>query len=338
MRRKIYGPYHDKRRDEWRVIIAKDGTRAAAVRKTEDEARELIQKLEEELELDAPMTIKKALESYKDWLARSGLKEGTQATTKFRLQALLGSEGKRSMTSVDGRRAQLLYGELAKKQKADTHRNTLSAVRAFWRWAAKQGHVKYDPWRAVEPEGRRRKGKKQLRVDEARAFTSKALELAEAGDDGAVAALCCLLLGMRASEVVRRVGRDLDDGGSVLCITEAKTEAGERTLDIPEVLRPLLARLVRGPAEPLFPGRSRYWLREQVQRICRLAQTITVCPHGLRGTHATLAMAAGASSAIVASSLGHASPAVTLAHYAEKSAVASGQARAAMRVISGGKR
>ena len=40
-----------------------------------------------------------------------------------------------------------------------------------------------------------------------------------------------------------------------------------------------------------------------------------VCPHSLRGLHATLATEAGATSHVVAAALGHTSPAVTQAHY-----------------------
>jgi len=43
---------------------------------------------------------------------------------------------------------------------------------------------------------------------------------------GAIAAMCALLLGMRATPIVTRTVRDLDDGGRLLHITNAKTEAG----------------------------------------------------------------------------------------------------------------
>lgn len=55
--------------------------------------------------------------------------------------------------------------------------------------------------------------------------------------------------------------RDLDDNGTVFWVPTSKTEVGVRRVEVPEVLRPHLLRMVEGraPTEPLFPG-----LAEQV--------------------------------------------------------------------------
>jgi integrase len=90
------------------------------------------------------------------------------------------------------------------------------------------------------------------------------------------------------------------------------------------VLEPLLARLAAGkePTERLFgPDCNRRWLRRAVQRICHLANTPIVGPHGLRGTHATLAVQAGITGDAVERALGHESFAVTTDHYAKPEAV-----------------
>jgi integrase len=97
-----------------------------------------------------------------------------------------------------------------------------------------------------------------------------------------------------------------------------------RRLRIPEVLQPLLARLaaLKGPNDFLFgPKANRWWLRSAVRRICSVAQTPVVNPHGLRGTHATLAVQAGVTGDAVAAALGHESFAVTASHYAKPEAV-----------------
>jgi len=52
---------------------------------------------------------------------------------------------------------------------------------------------------------------------------------------------------------------------------------------------------------------------------------------------ASIASAAGAATHLVAATLGHASPAVTLAHYAKPEAVQSGQAQRALTVLLAGK-
>jgi len=58
--------------------------------------------------------------------------------------------------------------------------------------------------------------KAQLRIDEARKWSKQAVKLAKSGDEGAVATLMSLLMGMRASEIVSRVVRDLDDDAAAL--------------------------------------------------------------------------------------------------------------------------
>jgi hypothetical protein len=50
----------------------------------------------------------------------------------------------------------------------------------------------------------------ELRVRDARAWYTKTLDLAQQNDQGAIASLVALLLGMRASEIVSRKVADLD--------------------------------------------------------------------------------------------------------------------------------
>jgi integrase len=177
----------------------------------------------------------------------------------------------------------------------------------------------------VQGLGRRRLGKPQLTTDEARRFLAKALELA-ADDEGAIAAAMALLMGMRAGEIVERTVRNLDDDGRLLWITDAKTQAGVRRLEVPPQLQEHLLRLARGkrPADRLF-GRAthRHWVLRAVHRICKAAGVPRVPSHGLRGTHATLAVSAGATSHVVAAALGHESFATTARHYARTEAIES---------------
>jgi integrase len=56
---------------------------------------------------------------------------------------------------------------------------------------------------------------------------------------------------------------------------------------------------------------------DEARKLVEEAGVPVVCSHSLRGLHATLATAAGATSHVVASALGHSSPAVTHAHYIE---------------------
>jgi integrase len=155
------------------------------------------------------------------------------------------------------------------------------------------------------------------------------LKLGADGDSAGTAAATALLLGMRASEIAERIVRDLDGGGRVLAVTASKTAAGVRRLRVPAVLQPLLHQLAAGKraADRLFgAGVNRHWVLRAVARVCRAAGVPAVTPHGLRGTHATLAVGAGISGDAVAASLGHESFAVTAAHYARPEAVSGAQA------------
>ena len=137
----------------------------------------------------------------------------------------------------------------------------------------------------------------------------------------------------------------MDDGGRLLWIPDSKTEAGRRQLEAPDVLVPHLVRLAarRLPAAPLFAHaatrkRAQDWARELVTRICKLAGVPRVTPHGLRGTAATIAREAGATSQLVAATLGHASPAITEAAYIDRGRAEVAQRRTALRVLAGGRR
>jgi integrase len=177
-----------------------------------------------------------------------------------------------------------------------------------------------------------------LRIDESRKWLTVAVELAEGGDLGAVAAMMTLLLGMRAGEIVSRVVRDVDDDGKLLWIPSSKTEAGRRTLEIPALLQPFLKRLTEGrkPDEKLFGQRWRDRPRKEVARICGLAGVPKVCAHSMRGLHSTLAVQSGITGHVVAAALGHESFATTKQSYAKPEAVSSAQQRTVLKVLAGG--
>jgi hypothetical protein len=65
----------------------------------------------------------------------------------------------------------------------DSHRNILAEAKTFLRWClAKKKWLVRDPLEQVEGVGKRRHGKAQLRIGEARRWLVKAVELADAGE------------------------------------------------------------------------------------------------------------------------------------------------------------
>ena len=83
-----------------------------------------------------------------------------------------------------------------------------------------------------------------------------------------VGAAMALVFGMRASEITSLQVRDLDAGGTIIRITHAKSQAGIRSLQVPEWFRPHLEKLAEGKkaTDPLV-GHDRTWLHRNVRAI-----------------------------------------------------------------------
>ena len=291
------------------------------------------------------VTVGHAIEAYGKHLAEKGLKPGPNAERLRRLRAFF-PDLETLLSDLTTAKCAAYYEALRasispttkRTYSVDTHRNTLAEARMLAKWCVGKRWLRANPVEAVEGKGKRRHGKPQLRIDEARRWMAKATEMADAGEAGAVAAMMALLLGMRASEIVSRVVRDLDDDGRQLWIPDSKTEAGKRTLRIPDVLQPHLQRLAeqQRPDARLFGQHWRDWPREWVQRICKAAEVPLVGAHSMRGLHSTLAMDAGVTGHVVAASLGHERVSTTIQSYAKAEAVAGAQQRRTLTVLAGG--
>lgn len=360
---RVYGPY--PHRGRWRVILTRPaggrGGGSSAREETpyyfgtEAEARRFAERARAELDTPAPaaLTVEDALERYERFLRDGkGNKPGSIARTMWSLRRFFGAELGEPLAMLTERRCKALYEALTAELAVDSHRNALAETKTWARWAVAERLLARSPLEHVQGMGRRSKGKPQLRFREARLWRDRALALAEAGDDGAVAAMLCLILGLRASEVTHLRARDVDEleeRADLLWVEDSKTPAGRRRVEVPELLRPHLVRLVegKGPTAWLFATRRkdgsqqqhwRDWPREQVQRICRLAGVPEVCAHSMRGLHATIAMERGTTGAIVAAALGHEDERTTKTAYAESEAIADGVRRRALKVLDGGKK
>jgi integrase len=332
--RRIHGPYPD--RNGWRIKVVDraTGKSVSHTYPTEAESRKEVERLRREAAREIGISIDAALVAYEKHVTAKGNRPRSVTSTLERLRSVFAGHEHR-LVALDREDAKRIWADykqrptrMKKAPAIDTQMNTLHETRTFMRWCRKEGWCKTaEPFADIEVVGQRSRGKDQLdRLDDARRWLGTALELGAEGDIGRTAAATALLMGMRASEVTDRLVRDIDDDGRVLVIPHAKTRAGVRRLRIPEVLQPLLAALATNTEqnERLFgPDANRYWLRLAVRRICRSAKTPIIGPHGLRGTHATLAVQAGVTGDAVAAALGHESFAVTAGHYAKPEAVAS---------------
>lgn len=253
----------------------------------------------------------------------------------------VGHLGPRPLRVVLGQGA-TLYARAAEGRAPDTHRSALAVARQWAAWCVRQRWLRENPFARVEPIGRKRRGadKPQLRVDEARRLLEHCLA---DPSPASTAVIVALVAGLRASEIAGLQCRDVDDAGRLIWITDSKTRAGRRHLEVPDFVAARLAELAADRTGPLYLDEAgepatRWWVAYHCRRLCDAARVPVVSPHALRRTHATLAIAAGASSHVVAGSLGHASTAITARAYVEPSAARAASGRAVLRVIDGGSR
>lgn len=335
---RVVGPYQEKTR--WRIVVVENGQRKSFFCASREEALKQKADLAKEVDLPPSRLLTDVLADWEQDKVRSGACKPKSAQHQTRrlslfLRPVLDAE----IAVVTPRRAAALYerhiGRTSRTTRqalsAATHRFDLRTVKRFFNWAVKRGYLGSNPFKDVSPVGKARAGKLQLRIEEARRFTEAALwYFEEQNKPLALGALLALMMGLRTSEVLNRVVRDLDDGARYLWIDEGKTQSARRHLEVPSVLSPRLLRLAQGkrPNELLFGvsevtgrPRPRQSMHKMVRTVCAKAAVPQVCTHSLRGLWATLAVKSGAVSHAVAASLGHHSFAVTQKHYAEPAAI-----------------
>lgn len=353
---RVLGPYPHAGR--WRlIVVGSGGEKSRREYESKKEAEKVKVWVARELQVAEERTIGDARKEYAMYLRdEKQNKPGSVEDTAYRLGMFFAEVGEDGMvirgidedplSSITPDKGAGLYSGLRRRKakggqplSVDSHRNILAEAKSFLKWCAGKKWIVRNPLDAVEGVGKRRHGKEQLRIDEARKWQGKAMEMADRGQEGAVAAMMCLLMGMRCSEVVSRVVRDLDDDGRLLWIPDSKTLAGRRKLQVPDLLQPYLVGLAKGrdPQEALFGEHWRDWPRKWVQRICKAAEVPKVTAHAMRGLHSTLAVDSGITSHAVAAALGHESFKTTAESYAHQDAVASAQQKRVLGVLSGGK-
>lgn len=347
---RVLGPYEEN--GKWRVIVVENRRRVNHFAEDRQAAHRLCVRLRREVNRRAKQRrLGDVLEQWREArLMLAKCRSETVEQQHRRMQAMLADNLDEPIDALTEKRAVALYAQHIERPcrtgrplaVASQHLDVCIA-RGLFKWAVRQGLIERNPFSAVELVGRVRAGKVQLRITEARAFSDAAMALyEETGLPLMVGALLALWLGMRAGEVLGARVRDVDDGARVLWIDRGKTRNARRHLLVPEPLRPMLLGLIadRAPDELLLASDDgaafhRSSLGRTVWNICDRARVPRVCVHALRGTHATLAIDAGASAAAVAAALGHGSFTVTARHYAEPDAVSGAQARRTIATLEG---
>lgn len=341
----IYGPYYEKDRDRWRVNIdPRTSGQTFENCATQEEAEALVAELRKQRR--GAERLEEVQEEYLTYLRHDrGNKPRSVSASKDALRRLLKGRYEDPAKILTKGLCQKVYTEWTTKIAADTHQNSLKEWQAFGRWLVKRRYLQENPCEGIEPMGKRSYGKKQLRVNEARAWTRVALRMWETEKrEGALAALTTLLLGLRVSEVLDRKVRDLDDDGKLFWVGEegendTKNRSSRRRLEVPETLQPALLGVAEGkhPEDRLWSFTSQRTILKTVKIICERAKVPEVVTHSLRGLHATLAEAAGVSSHLVNSALGWTSDAIKDKSYTTPEARGLAKQSRALNILEGGK-
>lgn len=333
MQPRIYGPY--KHRERWRVAIRVGGTTRYKSFDCLAHAEQYIAGARDEAQ---GTTVGHAVTALLDEMRAAGLAASTLTTAEYRLDHILGAHKLRPIRWLAHRGAEV-YRAACVDHSPDTHHAELALASRVGALAVKRRWLRADPFADVDPVGRKQHGrnKQRLRVDESRTLWTWCL--GHADETRAVLTLAYLVLGARASEVVKRTVRDLDDDGRLLWIEETKTDAGTRHLSVPDPLRSMLLELARGKSatDRLFTW-SRHAARHQVRAVCKAAGVPVLPPQALRRTHADLATDAGVAGNLIAQHLGHTSTAVTDRSYRDRQVTQDARRERAFRVIAGGRR
>ena len=332
---RVNGPYPE--RGKWRIYLIDGSGRKAFLFPTRAEAEAMKATLTARAQALTERTIGDTLDAYHDYRVRvRGVLPKTADDHCRHLRSLLPVDA--ALSTLTAERASRLYLDYTERANhytgkpiaVATHQWILLIAKCWGRWLLKAGIVAQNPFSAVEPIGRRSTGKVQLTRDEAQRLSRIAVQRAQAGDVAAVGALLMLHMGLRQGEVGSRIARDVDHDGRVLIIPFGKTATSRRRLKVPQWLQPYVSRLADGKAagDLLFsadgqkPRPRQYWWRK-VHELCDAANVPRVCPHSLRGLHATLAIEEGASGEAVARALGHTRFEITAKHYATPDSVAN---------------
>jgi integrase len=340
---RIYGPYEHG--DQFRLHVVTGSGRGRKTTYRSYPTRDLAEAALRGARSQAQgVTVRAAATAFIKSMRTAGLAESTVTTNEFRLWHILQvpRNGERPLRWI-AHRGQSLYDAAQVERAADTHQAELGLARQFGEFCVKQKWMKANPFWGIDPVGRKTHGstKPRLRVDESRTLREYCLSLGI--NQHAIITFAYLLMGARASELVKRDVRDLDDNGSLLWINRTKTIAGTRRLRVPDELRLLMLELAKGkgPNDPIFTldnGKraDRHWAYRIVKRICNEAKVPPLSPQALRRTQSDIATEAGETAIAVARHLGQTSSAVTDRSYRDRDVVSDAKTDRAFKVIAGG--
>lgn len=335
-------PYrHHKKWRGW--FLGLDGKRCHETFDSEEAALAFVAKGKRRLLPGGGHPVGKQREEY--LASRKGkIRDTSIETLKFRIGKFMKGREAVPVEMFPWKRA---WVEQVATQSVDSQHGTRSAVKAFITFCRKARFIRQDPLADIEIEGKKKRGKKKLHIDEARRFLEHVMQYPE--DPLAMACAGLVYTGCRADELMRAQVRDLDADGTLLWVEESKTDEGRRGVEVAEIFQPYLQALAKGraPEEYLFafkPERVRRRCKDErksrrdallhrTKAVCKAIGVPVVCSQSMRGLHASLARRCGCTGDVVAKALGQKSFSVTKRHYLDKGIEENANLRASLSVI-----
>ena len=274
---RVLGPYPIGK--QWRVVVVgAGGERHSRFYPSEEKAREVIRAVNGSSRRTETKTMKEGSTHTRCTFATTRATSPGRSRTPLSDSGVFFPDGEMLLHELDARTCEAYYEVRSGRGRADwkavrrrqppEHPRGSEVVPEVVR--GEEAWLARNPLDEVEGVGKRRHGKAQLRIDEARRWPAKALELADGGRGGRRGGDDRAGDGDAGHGIVSRVARDLDDEGKLLWIPDSKTEAGRRTLQVPELLAAVPTELVEGKAPSgLFGQHWRDWVGKWVRRICK---------------------------------------------------------------------
>ena len=171
---------------------------------------------------------------------------------------------------------------------AATHHATLRNAKEFFRWLCKRELARGNPFEKVDPIGRASAGKPQPRETDARKLDALLFAQARAGDEGSLALLMQIYLGLRSDEVLSLHVSAVEREGHKITIVRGKTRNARRSLEVyPELAALLWAHCAGRPeSERVFaanlPKKPKPdWMYKRLHKRCAELGLPKFCPHSL---------------------------------------------------------
>jgi integrase len=214
----------------------------------------------------------------------------------------------------------------ADKKKPSTARCVIQECKALWTWMAEEDYIITQPW---EHKLLRRLPKRypkkgivlpQHKGDDTKKLYEFLLPRAKAEPRGrATVALLGLTMGFRVGEVLSMVAGVVDGGGHWLWVEDAKTEAGQRPVEVPSPLVEIIRAAAQGLAADDRIWAFRYGqIYHSVKKFCRQAGVRRETGmQALRRTNTTLRVLGGQNPDTIIKAIGHTQFSMTRGHYIE---------------------